>query len=68
MWLFVNAMIENPAFDSQTKECLNTKKSQFGSKPVLSEEFFKKGASRRILRMTLTNIDASRLDPGSPQV
>jgi hypothetical protein len=44
MWLFVNAMVENPAFDSQTKECLNTKKSQFGSKPVLSEEFFKKGA------------------------
>ena len=45
MWLFVNAMVENPAFDSQTKECLNTKRSQFGSKPVLSEEFFKKGLS-----------------------
>ena len=25
LWLFVNALIENPAFDSQTKETLVTK-------------------------------------------
>lgn len=25
LWIFVNALIENPAFDSQTKETLNTK-------------------------------------------
>lgn len=49
MWIFVNALIENPAFDSQTKETLNTKKSQFGSKSVLSEEFVKKGESRFVL-------------------
>merc|ERR1719359_1431961 len=31
LWVFVNALIENPAFDSQTKETLTTKQSKFGS-------------------------------------
>lgn len=39
--VFVSAMIENPAFDSQTKETLTTRVSSFGSKPVLSEAFLK---------------------------
>ena len=30
--VFVNALIENPAFDSQTKDTLTTKQSKFGSK------------------------------------
>ncbi|KAH7135608.1 DNA topoisomerase [Dendryphion nanum] len=41
IFLFVNCQIVNPAFTSQTKEQLTTKASQFGSKPVLSEKFFK---------------------------
>lgn len=32
VWLFVNANIENPAFDSQTKENLTLRASAFGSK------------------------------------
>ena len=28
LWVFVNALIENPAFDSQTKETLNTRAAQ----------------------------------------
>ena len=43
MWLFVNALIENPTFDSQTKETMTLPASKFGSKPLLSEEFLKKG-------------------------
>ena len=43
MWVFVNALIENPTFDSQTKETLTLPSSKFGSKPALSEDFFKKG-------------------------
>jgi hypothetical protein len=43
MWVFVNAMIENPAFDSQTKDTLTLKASAFGSKCELSEDFIKKG-------------------------
>ena len=43
MWIFVNALIENPTFDSQTKETLTLPGGKFGTKPVLSEEFMKKG-------------------------
>ncbi|KZT24682.1 type II DNA topoisomerase [Neolentinus lepideus HHB14362 ss-1] len=42
MWIFVNALIENPTFDSQTKETLTLPASKFGSKPTLSEDFMKK--------------------------
>lgn len=41
-FLFVNCLIENPAFTSQTKEQLTTKSSSFGSKCALSDEFIKK--------------------------
>ncbi|KAG8845777.1 DNA topoisomerase 2 [Serendipita sp. 411] len=43
MWLFVNALIENPTFDSQTKETLTLPAGKFGSKPTLSEDFIKRG-------------------------
>lgn len=43
IWIFVNALIDNPAFDSQTKETLTTRQSSFGSKCELSPEFLKKG-------------------------
>ncbi|CCG81723.1 DNA topoisomerase 2 [Taphrina deformans PYCC 5710] len=42
IWLFVNCKIENPAFDSQTKETLTLKASQFGSKCNLGDDFMKK--------------------------
>lgn len=41
LWIFVNALIENPTFDSQTKETLTLKQSQFGSKCILSEKMIK---------------------------
>ena len=30
LWVFVNAQIENPSFDSQTKETMTLKQSKFG--------------------------------------
>jgi DNA topoisomerase-2 len=48
MWLFVNALVENPTFDSQTKEQLTLQANKFGSRPVLSEEFMKKGEGASI--------------------
>ena len=42
VWVFVNALIENPAFDSQTKDFLTLKASAFGSKCELSDAFMKK--------------------------
>ena len=46
MWIFVNALIENPTFDSQTKETLTLPSTKFGSKPHLSEDFMKKGNTK----------------------
>ncbi|KAJ3044271.1 DNA topoisomerase 2 [Rhizophlyctis rosea] len=40
--VFINALIENPTFDSQTKENMTLKPSKFGSKCTLSEDFLKK--------------------------
>ena len=42
MFVFINCLIENPAFTSQTKEQLTTKVSSFGSKCTLSDDFMKK--------------------------
>ena len=42
MWVFCNSLINNPAFDSQTKEALKTKVSEFGSKLEFPEDFLKK--------------------------
>ena len=42
MWIFVNCQIENPAFDSQTKENMTLAASKFGSKCKITEEFIKK--------------------------
>ena len=54
--LYLNSVIENPSFDSQTKERLITPKSKFGSKPELNEKFIKKicdsGLSEKVLQFT----------------
>ncbi|XP_010512994.1 PREDICTED: DNA topoisomerase 2 isoform X2 [Camelina sativa] len=42
LWVFVNALIDNPAFDSQTKETLTLRQSSFGSKCELSKDILKK--------------------------
>lgn len=41
IWVFVNCLIENPCFDSQTKENMTLKPSAFGSKCELSEDAIK---------------------------
>eukprot|EP00501_MAST-03F_sp_TOSAG23-6_P001722 GSMAST32.ASY1.ANO1.1796.1 assembled CDS len=45
LMIFVNALIDNPSFSSQTKEKLTTKKSQFTSKIQLPEKFLRKVVS-----------------------
>jgi len=40
--IFVNSLIENPTFDSQTKENMTLKVSAFGSKASVSDDFHKK--------------------------
>jgi DNA topoisomerase II len=42
LFIMVNCLIENPSFDSQTKDKLNTQAKSFGSEFKLSPEFLKK--------------------------
>ncbi|KAM0259045.1 hypothetical protein ACHAQJ_003546 [Trichoderma viride] len=44
IFIFVNCLVDNPAFTSQTKEQMTTKATQFGSKCVLGDDFLKKVA------------------------
>lgn len=47
--LFIRCDIENPAFDSQTKEFMNTPSSKFGSKCDVSEKFIEKVAKMGVM-------------------
>jgi DNA topoisomerase-2 len=52
--IFVNCLIENPSFDSQTKETLTTKKAKFGSKCELSDKFLAKIEKSSIIEKVLS--------------
>lgn len=54
LWVFVNALIDNPAFDSQTKETLTTRQTNFGSKCDLPEDFLKKVEKSGIVNSLLS--------------
>mmetsp|Transcript_28242 Transcript_28242/g.45711 ORF Transcript_28242/g.45711 Transcript_28242/m.45711 type:complete len:1587 (+) Transcript_28242:75-4835(+) len=54
LFLFVNCLIENPAFDSQTKENMTLKASSFGSKCELSEDVMKKVMKSAIVENVLS--------------
>ena len=41
IWIFLNCKIENPSFDSQTKETLTSKVSNFGSECIIKEKYIK---------------------------
>lgn len=41
LWVFVNCLIENPTFDSQTKENMTLRAKAFGSTCTMSEKFVK---------------------------
>jgi DNA topoisomerase-2 len=42
LWVFINCRIENPAFDSQTKEKMTLEICAFGSKCELTHRFYRK--------------------------
>ncbi|CAI7859235.1 unnamed protein product [Closterium sp. NIES-53] len=54
LWVFVNSMIVNPAFDSQTKETLNTRASEFGSTCKLPDSFLQKVAKSGVIDSILS--------------
>ncbi|XP_051519096.1 DNA topoisomerase 2-beta isoform X1 [Myxocyprinus asiaticus] len=53
VWVFVNALIENPTFDSQTKENMTLQTKSFGSKCALSEKFIRAATNCGIVESIL---------------
>uniref|UniRef100_A0A8C1ZCY1 DNA topoisomerase 2 n=1 Tax=Cyprinus carpio TaxID=7962 RepID=A0A8C1ZCY1_CYPCA len=53
VWVFVNALIENPTFDSQTKENMTLQTKSFGSKCTLSEKFIRAATNCGIVESIL---------------
>lgn len=54
LWVFVNCLIENPTFDSQTKENMTLQQKSFGSKCVLPEKFVTAITKSGIVESVLT--------------
>ena len=61
--LFLRCDIENPAFDSQTKDFMNTPSAKFGSSCTVSDAFIEKVAKMGVMDMacTLTEAKETRL-------
>ncbi|KAL5137472.1 DNA topoisomerase 2 [Glycine soja] len=57
LWVFVNSLIDNPAFDSQTKETLTTRLASFGSKCDIPESMLKEVANSGIVDTLLSWAD-----------
>ena len=49
IFLFVRCVVENPAFDSQTKDYMNTPVASFGSTCEISDKFIEKAAKLGIM-------------------
>jgi len=65
IWVFIKCLVENPAFDSQTKETLMTKQSKFGSKCELSEKFLNEVVSCGVVDLILmAALAKSKVDLG----
>ncbi|KAL5006038.1 hypothetical protein ScPMuIL_017196 [Solemya velum] len=54
LWVFVSCLIENPTFDSQTKENMTLQVKGFGSKCVLSEKFITQASKCGIVESILS--------------
>ena len=52
--LFLRCDIENPAFDSQTKDFMNTPSAKFGSTCTVSDTFIEKVAKMGVMEMACT--------------
>lgn len=62
IYVFINALVVNPQFDSQSKETLNTKREQFKSDTALSEQFAAEVEDCAIIDTVLSYADAAGKD------
>merc|ERR1719387_488123 len=58
--VFVNCLIENPTFDSQTKETLTLKQSKFGSTCELSDKMIKQVMKSGVVELILDWVKAKQ--------
>lgn len=58
LWIFIKCQIENPTFDSQTKENMTLKASAWGSKCEINEKTLKEICKSGLLEMTLNLMSA----------
>ena len=61
LMLFVNCVVVNPAFDSQTKDYLNTPISKFGSRCEVSDKFIDKLAKMGVMDAALSLNEVKQL-------
>ena len=54
LMLFVNCVVENPSFDSQTKDTMNTVVSKFGSSCKISDKFIEKVIKLGIMEQAIS--------------
>ena len=54
LMLFLNCVVENPSFDSQSKESMNTPVSKFGSKCEVSDKFIDKLAKMGVMEAAIS--------------
>lgn len=61
--LFLRCDVENPSFDSQTKDCMNTPSAKFGSSCTVSDAFIEKVAKMGVMDLacSLTEAKESKL-------
>ncbi|KAI1737275.1 DNA topoisomerase [Xylaria scruposa] len=58
IFIFISCFIDNPAFNSQTKELMTTRPSAFGTKCVLTEQFLKKISTTDAINNIISFADA----------
>ena len=58
LMLFIRCDIENPAFDSQTKDCMNTPSNKFGSSCTVSDSFIEKVAKMGVMDLACSITEA----------
>lgn len=56
LWVFVNCLIVNPAFDSQTKDTLTLRASFFGSKCILPDTYLAKVGKTGVLEEMMMQV------------
>lgn len=63
LFLFLRCDIENPSFDSQTKDYMNTPSSKFGSSCVISDKFIEKIAKMGVMdsAYTITELKENKI-------